>query len=226
VGRGFNEHPAVNFYAKYRHSWETIKPTNKVGRSHQFYEHFRSEGLGSVLPVMRQSWVLAHHNMPLKLSKIPRNLVSVVSRILNPTLYIGAVIEMRISDSNRVMLSQNKRDYFGDPVAHLVFNYSEDDLKVLDRCRELVLDMYGKLGASDIFEAEVTWSRHHQGTCRMGASPKTSVVDRNLRVHETPNLYVGGCEVFATGGSMQPVLTITALMHRLADHLTTRLREG
>jgi choline dehydrogenase-like flavoprotein len=56
----------------------------------------------------------------------------------------------------------------------------------------------------------------------MGDNPKTSVVDRNLRVHESPNLHVCGSEVFVTGGGLQPVLTITALAHRLADHLASQ----
>jgi choline dehydrogenase-like flavoprotein len=58
----------------------------------------------------------------------------------------------------------------------------------------------------------------------MGLSPATSVVDGDLRVHETPNLYVCGSEVFVTGGAMQPSLTIVALALRLADHLADRLR--
>jgi glucose dehydrogenase len=72
----------------------------------------------------------------------------------------------------------------------------------------------------------VTWSRHHISTCRMGDDPKTSVVDRNLRVHESTNLYLCGSEVFVTGSAAPPVLTITALAHRLADHLVARLRQA
>jgi choline dehydrogenase-like flavoprotein len=60
----------------------------------------------------------------------------------------------------------------------------------------------------------------------MGDSPRTSVVDKHLRVHESPNLYVCGSEVFATGGAMQPSLSIAALSLRLADHLTERLQSG
>jgi choline dehydrogenase-like flavoprotein len=224
VGRGFNEHAGVNFYAKIRHSWGTICPTNKVGRTHQFYDRFRSEGLGSVLPVFRQSWILFHHILPRKLSKLPENLFSLFTRLSRPTLYAGATIEMRISESNRVTLSKDKTDLLGNPIAHLTFNYSEDDLRTLDRARDVILKIYNNLGATGVKEADVTWSRHHQGTCRMGVNPTASVTDSNLRVHESPNLYLCGSEVFATGGATPPVLTITALAHRLADHLTIRLR--
>jgi choline dehydrogenase-like flavoprotein len=60
----------------------------------------------------------------------------------------------------------------------------------------------------------------------MGDDSRTSVVDRNLKVHECPNLYLSGCETFVTGAAVPPVMTIVALAHRLAEHLSTRLRQG
>jgi choline dehydrogenase-like flavoprotein len=225
VGRGFNEHPAVNLYARIPHSWGTIKPTNKIARTHQYYSDYRGEGLGSILPVFRQAWVLPHHVMPFKLSKLPRNLISALKRFSMAPLYIGATIEQKISDANRVTLSKNKKDCFGNPLAHLIFNFCDEDLKLFDRCRELANRLFKTIGARDIFESDITWSRHHQGTCRMGTNPQTSVVDANLRVHETPNLYVCGSDIFVTGGAMQPCLSIVAFAHRLSDHLIKKLRQ-
>jgi choline dehydrogenase-like flavoprotein len=226
VGRGFNEHPAVNLYARIPHSWGTIKPTNKIARTHQYYSNYREEGLGSILPVFRQAWILPHHVMPFKLSKLKRNLISAGKRFTMAPLYIGATIEQKISDANRVILSENQTDCFGNPLAHLIFNFCDEDLKLFDRCRELANGLFKSIGARDIFESDITWSRHHQGTCRMGDNPQTSVVNANLRVHETPNLYICGSDVFVTGGAMQPCLSIVAFAHRLANHLVKRLRQG
>ncbi len=220
LGRFFNEHPAVNFYASIRHTRSTLAPTNDIGRTHQFQEEFRKQGLGGVLFVFRQAWLLPHHNMPFKISNIPMNLAAISKRLRKATLYIGATIEMKLSSANRVVLSKDQFDCFGNPIAHLRFDFSQEDLKTLDLCREYIREIYRKIGATDIHEAPVSWSRHHQGTCRMGDNPGSSVVDRNLRVHEAPNLYVCGSEVFVTGGAMQPLLTIAALAHRLADQLT------
>jgi choline dehydrogenase-like flavoprotein len=58
----------------------------------------------------------------------------------------------------------------------------------------------------------------------MGADPRTSVVDADLRVHGTANLYVAGSAGYVTGGAAHPTLLIVALAHRLADHLGVRLR--
>ena len=223
VGRGFNDHPAVNFFGSVRHTKSTISPFPKIVRSHQYYHAFRSEGLGSVLLVFRQAWAFPHHNLPLlglsKLSNLPAAIKSFLGRIAKPTLYIGATIEQNLVDSNRVTLSQNEVDVFGKPLAHLHLDYSDEDLKTLERSRELILGIYQKLGATDVKEGESSWSRHHQSTCRMGDDPAKSVVDKNLRVHGINNLYACGSEVFVTGGAMQPCLTIVALAHRLADHL-------
>lgn len=226
VGKGFNEHPAVNFYARINHTAGTLYPSNKIARSHQFYSLFRKDGLGSILPVFRQSWILPHHNMPFTIANIPRNTMAIFKRFIKAALYIGVVIEMKISDSNRVTLSKVKKDPFGNPLAHLHLSYSDEDMKLLESSRGLVYDMYKKVGAANIFEAQITFSRHHQGTCRMGDNPAASVVNKNLRVHDTKNLYLGGSEVFVTGGSMQPVLSIVALAHRLSDHLISKFNTG
>lgn len=225
VGRGFNEHPGVNVYAKIRHNRHTIVPRHKVGRSHQFYDDLRAEGLGSVLPVFIQSWVFPHHLIRLKLSDLPGKLRGLLNRVVRPTLYIGATVEMVPRDSNRITLSEAERDALGGPLAHLHFSFAEEDRRMLDRTRELILDIFRRFSADHIEEAQVTWSRHHIGTCRMGDHPATSVVDRELRVHACPNLYLCGSETFVTGAAVPPVSTIVALAHRLADHLAERMQE-
>jgi choline dehydrogenase-like flavoprotein len=58
----------------------------------------------------------------------------------------------------------------------------------------------------------------------MNADPKLGVVDPNLKVHGTGNLYVAGSSVFPTSGIANPTLTILALVMRLADHLKMRAR--
>lgn len=230
VGKGFNDHPAVNFFGTLTHSKGTLSPVPKIVRSHQFYDSFRAEGLGSVLLVFRQALVFPHHNLPLlglsRWSNLPKSAVAFLRRTVSPSLYIGATIEQRLLETNRVTLSNKKNDCLGNPLAHLHFDYSEEDLRTLDRARALIKDIYRKLGATDIRETEVSWSRHHQSTCRMGDNMRTSVTDRDLRVHGCSNLYLCGSEVFVTGGAMQPCLTIVALAHRLAEHLILRLQQG
>ncbi len=60
---------------------------------------------------------------------------------------------------------------------------------------------------------------HHLGTTRMADSPSEGVVDRNLRVHGSDNLYVVSSSVFPRFGFSNPTLTIVALACRAAAHL-------
>lgn len=64
---------------------------------------------------------------------------------------------------------------------------------------------------------------HFIGTARMSSSPEEGVVDENLEVWDTRNLYVAGSAVFPTSGFANPTLTLVALSLRLADHLKARL---
>jgi choline dehydrogenase-like flavoprotein len=226
VGRGFNEHPNVGLSARIPHSWRTLVPTNKIARTHQFYQTYRADGLGAMIPVFRQSWLMPNHLLPFRLANMAGNALSVAERVIKAAIHFGSSIEMKISLANRVTLSKSSVDAFGQPVAHLMFNYSEEDRVLLDRARKLLQGWLSRIGATDLHEIEVTWSRHLQGACRMGINPKASVVDRDLQVHGCQNLYLCGSEVFVTGGGMQPTLTIVALALRLADTLTSRLKQG
>jgi gluconate 2-dehydrogenase alpha chain len=67
-------------------------------------------------------------------------------------------------------------------------------------------------------------SSHDLGGCRMGDDPATSVVDVDLRVHDTPGLYVFSGAVFPSCPGVNPNLTIWALVHRAADRLVEKLR--
>ena len=48
---------------------------------------------------------------------------------------------------------------------------------------------------------------HICGTTRAGKSREDSVVDRNLRVWDVDNLYLGGCSVIPTQNACKPTLT-------------------
>jgi choline dehydrogenase-like flavoprotein len=226
VGRGFNEHPSLNIYGRLRPSWSTAIPRYSLARTHQFYDEFRSQGLGAVHAVCIQSWIFPNHLLRYRIRDLHKHLWDSLTRLVWPTIYMSPTLEMLPLDDNRVMLSENRNDIFGNPIAHLVLNFADQDRQLLEKSRQLVHSCFDKLGATRREEIELTWSRHHIGTCRMGDDPQTSVVDRNLRLHDSPNLYLSGAETFVTGAGTQPVLTITALAHRLGEHLVKAFREN
>lgn len=58
---------------------------------------------------------------------------------------------------------------------------------------------------------------HHMGMARMANTPAEGVVDRDLKVFGTRNLYVAGAAVYPTTGFANPTFTAIALGLRLAD---------
>jgi choline dehydrogenase-like flavoprotein len=60
----------------------------------------------------------------------------------------------------------------------------------------------------------------------MGADPRTSVVDADLRAHDHPNLFVVGSAVFPPITASPPTLTIAAMALRAAETIRATLGLG
>lgn len=136
-----------------------------------------------------------------------------------PGLNLSATVEVLSRDASGVELTADERDLFGNPGLALRLDYGREDQRTFRAARNLLRGWLLRLGATGIEESR-SWSHHHLGTCRTGDDSATSVVDAQLRVHGTRNLYVASSAVFVTGGAAHPTLAIVALAHRLAEHLT------
>jgi choline dehydrogenase-like flavoprotein len=67
---------------------------------------------------------------------------------------------------------------------------------------------------------------HEIGTVRMGADPKTSVLNRHCQAHEVKNLFVADGGPFVSNPDKNPTLTIIALAWRTAEYLAEEMRKG
>ncbi len=65
---------------------------------------------------------------------------------------------------------------------------------------------------------------HPLGTCRMGASPRDSVVDTSHEVHDVLNLYLVDGSAVPSSLGVNPQLTIMAMALRAAELIDRRLR--
>ena len=88
------------------------------------------------------------------------------------------------------------------------------------RMRELMRDALKPMRYLPIRQAENNRMLAHAcGTCRFGADPADSVLDRNNRAHGLDNLYVVDSSFFPSSGGTNPSLTIAANALRVAEHL-------
>ncbi len=146
-------------------------------------------------------------------------------------LRISIKSEMEPKRENRVFLSKNV-DEMGLRKAQLMFTVSGQNIKTIESCfntlsKELSKSSKGKIevhfdssDAGNLYR----YGNHHMGGTRMGNDLRTSVVDKNCKVHGISNLYISGSSVFPTSGCATPTLTIVALALRLGDHIKEELK--
>lgn len=138
--------------------------------------------------------------------------------------------------NSRVVLS-NEKDELGVPRADLNWQLSHIDKKTVFAINKLIAEQVGLAGigrvklkdwlADDNIKDLPDYTSggwHHMGTTRMSSDPKTGVVDANCKVHSIGNLYVAGSSCYATGGAVNPTLTVVAISLRLADHLKNKIK--
>jgi choline dehydrogenase-like flavoprotein len=103
----------------------------------------------------------------------------------------------------------------------ITYDFDEYTQRGLENARRVMAQILLEAGARSAEGSKTNWwPGHHLGTVRMGDDPARSVVDRNLRAHDVPNLYLCTTGVWTTGGCANPTLTLSALALRLADHLS------
>jgi glucose dehydrogenase len=124
---------------------------------------------------------------------------------------------------NRISLAREK-DALGLPRPQISYRTGGYSHSGLDEARVVHERLFHALGASEIHHWDGPQGAGHvMGTCRMGRDPKTSVVDKHLRVHGHPNCFVVGSAVFPTVGTANPTLTIAALALRAVDDIRASL---
>ncbi len=129
----------------------------------------------------------------------------------------GPTHEMPMFES-RVQLDPKVKDYWGIPVARLSGDKHPHTLEVARYMAGKAEAWLKEAGAIKTWRKipghGLSGGQHQAGTCRMGNDPKTSVVDKSLRVHDVDNVYVIDGSVHCNNGGFNPVLTIMANAYR------------
>jgi len=75
------------------------------------------------------------------------------------------------------------------------------------------------------FNAKFHLIIHELGGARMGADPKTSVVNSNCQTHEVKNLFVADGAPFTSQADKNPTWTIMALSWRTSEYIADQLKK-
>ena len=141
--------------------------------------------------------------------------------------YLGVEVEQAICAASRITLDPADPD-------QLVLHWAIDgtaELRALRLLCERLRDLFASQGLGRIeidprvlaedpaFLAEFHDAYHQMGGARMAKNADQGVVDAQLKVFGTSNLYALGAATFPSGSFANPTLTALSLAVRLSDHL-------
>ena len=129
-------------------------------------------------------------------------------------------------------LSAVDKDKNGIPISKIYYTKSKNTLisarTIMQELSKFLIDNdIGRIAVKkeieNLEDYENLGVHHHMGGTRIGDNLNNSVVDTNLKVHDTKNLYIAGSSVFKSTGYSNPTYTIVQLSLRLSDEIIKRL---
>ena len=126
-------------------------------------------------------------------------------------------------DRNNITLDPTYTDEHGRPGLRVTYRDHPDDLAMASFLEDRATEIQRAAGATKTWRTPnlrpTRGGAHLLGTARMGDDPATSVVDRDHRSHDVPNLFICDGSSFVSSGRGQPTMTIMALAFRAADRI-------
>ena len=125
-------------------------------------------------------------------------------------------------------------DQWGIPVLRFHFKWSHDEIlqakHMQDTFKEIITAAGGKYFTDATAENNWGISRggaiiHEVGAARMGADPKTSVLNSNCQAWDCKNLFVTDAAPFVSNADKNPTLTITALGWRTSEYIAEQVKK-
>ncbi|MDB6036375.1 MAG: hypothetical protein JWM99_216 [Verrucomicrobiales bacterium] len=128
-------------------------------------------------------------------------------------------------EHNTITLDPELCDSHGLPAARVTYHWGGNDLKVAAAARDKAGEFMAASGARKV-RIGLNYGAHAMGSCRMGADPKTSVVNGFGQSHDVRNLFICDTSVFVTGSGVNPTLTAMAIADRASEYLISSARKG
>jgi choline dehydrogenase-like flavoprotein len=231
VGRNLMDHPTQLSWALSREPVYPYRgPLSTSGIEHLRAGDFRRARAAFRIEIGNDGWLWPGGN-PIDLAPTlvdqglrGKALIAALNDQSARHFRLASSIEQLADPDNRVTLAVDRPDALGIPRPRISYRLDPYALAGMAEARRVHERIFGALGATVRHHREEhEGAGHIMGTYRMGANPKTSVVDRNLRSHDHPNLFLLGSGVFPSVGTGNPTLTIAALALRAVDPIARTL---
>jgi len=145
------------------------------------------------------------------------------------TMGIGGFGETLPYHENKITLDKNRKDKWGLNVLAIDVEYKENEKKMRKDMLEDAKEMLEVAGVKNIKgrDGDGTLGRgiHEMGSARMGADPKTSVLNKNNQVWDAPNVFVTDGAFMTSASCVNPSLSYMAFTARAADFAVSELKK-
>jgi hypothetical protein len=210
---------AFIFATSYKHNAEMLR---------HFMRSLRRGRLpGNWFDMPRHFFALAKVAVPMVLRYLRSN------RAFHPR---GSSVQLQITVEQIPIMASHlslttERDRLGMPTLELDWQLDGRELETVAVCAEEIKQQLEALGLATVdldprvatrdraLLAQADDTNHQMGGARMGASAAEGVVDSDLKVFGTRDIFVAGAAAMPTSGFVNCTLTAIALGLRLADHL-------
>lgn len=132
--------------------------------------------------------------------------------------------------SNYVALDPNQRDAWGVPLLRIAIDYDDNDARMKKDYLDTMEDMFISAGFSNIRRDDSAQAPgldiHEMGGVRMGADPKTSMLNKWNQLHAVPNVFVTDGAAMTSTSTQNPSLTYMAFSARSAHYAFEELKKG
>jgi choline dehydrogenase-like flavoprotein len=158
-------------------------------------------------------------------------------RMYGTTIGFGGRGEMIPNADTYCEIDRDTVDEWGIPVLRFHFKWSEYELRQAKDMQETFRAIVEAAGGQYLTKTSIDGQYpfgieeggkiiHEVGTARMGADPKTSVLNGYCQAHDVKNLYVTDGAPLVTNPDKNPTLTIMALAWRASEHLLDESKKG
>ena len=136
---------------------------------------------------------------------------------------LGLWAECLARKENYVEIDRDRVDAWGIPVLRIHAEYGDNEKKLWQDGREQAGAMLEAAGAKNVHltgqHSVPGFCIHEIGTARMGADPKTSVVNPYCQAHDVENIFVTDGACWVSSGCQNPTLTMMAITVRACEYI-------
>lgn len=142
---------------------------------------------------------------------------------------MGGFGEILPYHENKMTLDKSKKDKWGLNVISFDAEWKDNERKMRKDMQNDAIEMLEAAGVKNVkgHDGDGTIGRgiHEMGTARMGADPKTSVLNKWNQVWDAPNVFVTDGSFMVSASCVNPSLTYMAMTARAANHAVEELKK-